>query len=254
MIDLHCHLLPGIDDGPDTLAQALELCEIAVQEGTTHAICTPHIHPGRWNNTRQVIEQHCNKLQCEIDRRSIPLRLGFAGEVRLTDQVMAQIDNNEIPFFGKVNGYNIMLLEFPHGHIIPGSDKLVQWLLNRKIRPLIAHPERNKQVMKDIEQIQPFIEAGCWLQVTAGSIVGDFGSQAMAVARKLLEGDKVMLIASDGHNNKARRPSLKKAYEYIAVQYGEQRAQRLAKEVPLSLCAEQFKNHPMSESLVHDAG
>lgn len=242
MIDLHCHLLPGIDDGPDTLAQALELCEIAVQDGTTHAACTPHIHPGRWHNTRQTIEQHCKNLQHELDRRSIPLRLCFAGEVRLTDQLMSQIENNGIPFYGKVDGFNIMLLEFPHGHIIPGSNKLVQWLLNRKIRPLIAHPERNKQVMKDSAQIQPFIDAGCWLQVTAGSIVGDFGSQAMAVARQLLETDKVMLVASDGHNNKARRPSLKAAYDFIAAQYGEYYAARLIKEAPLRLCAEQFKN------------
>ena len=251
---MHCHLLPGIDDGPDTLAQALELCEIAVQEGTTHAVCTPHIHPGRWHNTRQAIEQHCNSLQCELDRQAIPLRLGFAGEVRLTDQVMAQIENNEIPFYGKVDGYNIMLLEFPHGHIIPGSDKLVQWLLNRNIRPLIAHPERNKKIMKDIAQIQPFIDAGCWLQVTAGSIVGDFGSQAMSVAHELLADDKVALIASDGHNNKARRPSLKKAYEYITAQYGEHCATRLSKETPLSLCAEQFKNQTISESVMRGAG
>ena len=242
MIDLHCHLLPGIDDGPDTLAQALELCEIAVQEGTTHAVCTPHIHPGRWHNTRQTIEQHCNSLQCELDRQAIPLRLGFAGEVRLTDQIMAQIENNEIPFYGKVDGYNIMLLEFPHGHIIPGSDKLVQWLLNRKIRPLIAHPERNKQVMKDSEQIQPFIDAGCWLQVTAGSIVGDFGNQAMATAHQLLNDEAVTVIASDGHNNTARQPSLKQARDCIEQHYGAERAHCLIQSTPLSLVASQFEN------------
>ncbi|MBL4782711.1 MAG: capsular biosynthesis protein [Porticoccaceae bacterium] len=240
MIDLHCHLLPGIDDGPATLEQAAELCEIAVQEGTTHAICTPHIHPGRWNNTRKIIEQHCINLQHELERRAIPLHLGFAGEVRLSEQIMAQVENNEIPFYGKVDGYNIMLLEFPHGHIIPGSDKLVQWLLNRKVRPLIAHPERNKQVMKDVDLLLPFIEAGCWLQVTAGSIVGDFGSQAMAVARELLERDKVLVVASDGHNDKARRPSLKNACEYITAEYGESCTQRLTREAPARLVASQL--------------
>ena len=242
MIDLHCHLLPGIDDGPATLEQAMELCEIAVQEGTTHAICTPHIHSGRWNNTRQIIEQHCNKFQRELERRAIPLHLGFAGEVRLSEQIMTQVENNEIPYYGKVDGYHIMLLEFPHGHIIPGSDKLVRWLLNRKIRPLIAHPERNKQVMKDVDLLLPFIEAGCWLQVTAGSIVGDFGSQAMAVARELLEGDKVMVVASDGHNNQVRRPSMKNAYEFITAEYGEECARRLTITAPARLVAKQFKN------------
>ena len=84
-------------------------------------------------------------------------------------------------------------------------------------------------MMKDIEQIQPFIDAGCWLQVTAGSIVGDFGSQAMVTAHQLLAAGKVRLVASGGRNNKARPPSLKKAYEYITVQHGEQCAQRLTR-------------------------
>jgi protein-tyrosine phosphatase len=242
MIDLHCHLLPGIDDGPATLEQSIALCKIAVDDGTTHAICTPHIHPGRWGNTRLSIEKQCNSLQQELNQRAIPLQLGFAGEVRLTDQIMGQVENDEIPFYGEVDGYKIMLLEFPHGHIIPGSDKLVQWLLNRSIRPLIAHPERNKQVMKDVEQLQPFIDAGCWLQVTGGSLTGGFGEQAMATAHQLLSDGAVTVIASDGHNNTARQPGLKQAYDCIEQNYGTERAHCLMKSTPLSLVASQFEN------------
>ena len=157
MIDLHCHLLPGIDDGPDTLEQSLELCRIAVADGTTHAIVTPHIHPGRWENNRASIAKQCQSLQAALADKDISLQLGFAAEVRLTDQVMQQIADDDIPFYGEVDGYKIMLLEFPHGHIIPGSEKLAQWLLNQGIRPMIAHPERNKQLKKDVSQLQPFI-------------------------------------------------------------------------------------------------
>jgi protein-tyrosine phosphatase len=240
MIDLHCHLLPGIDDGPDTLEQSLALCRIAVKEGTTHAIVTPHIHPGRWENSRQSIQQAFNALRAQLDEHGIALQLGFAGEVRLSDQVLQQVMAQDIPFYGEVDGYHIMLLEFPHGHIIPGSDKLVQWLLKRGIRPLIAHPERNKQVMKNLQQLRPFLDAGCWLQVTAGAITGSFGERAQDIARQLLDDDAVTVVASDGHNSGARPPVLKQAFEYIASEYGQARAQRLLQETPARIAASQF--------------
>jgi len=110
VIDLHCHLLPGIDDGPDTPGETLRLCRMAVADGITHAIVTPHIHPGRWSNTKQSIARDCARLQRALARRNIPLRVGFAAEVRLTDQVMRQVEQNEIPFYGEVDGYRVMLL------------------------------------------------------------------------------------------------------------------------------------------------
>jgi protein-tyrosine phosphatase len=240
MIDLHCHLLPGIDDGPQTLEESIELCRIAVADGVTHAIVTPHIHPGRWDNTRQSIQRDCENLQSELLKNNIPLQLGFAAEVRLTDQIMQQVANDEIPFYGEVDGYNIMLLEFPHGHIIPGSDKLVAWLMEHNIRPLIAHPERNKQIMKDPTQLQPFIAAGCWLQLTAGSVTGGFGEQAQQVAHQLLKDDAVTVLASDGHNAKARQPGLKQAFDAISGQYGAERARRLTQHTPAEIAAGQF--------------
>jgi protein-tyrosine phosphatase len=240
MIDLHCHLLPGIDDGPSTMREAVELCKIAVDNGITVSIVTPHIHPGRWENNRKTIEQQCAKLQQVLIKKGIPLHLGFAGEVRLTDYIMKQVANNEIPYYGQVDGYHIMLLEFPHGHVIPGSEKLMQWLLKRGIRPLIAHPERNRQVMKDPARLLPFIEVGCWLQVTAGSITGGFGDKAQALAEQLLRNDVVTVVASDGHNAKARPPALKEAFNYIAQHYGQDRARRLMMETPAAIVGSQL--------------
>jgi protein-tyrosine phosphatase len=240
VIDLHCHLLPGIDDGPETPAETLRLCRLAVADGITHAVVTPHIHPGRWLNTKESIAKACRKLQRALLKRDIPLKVGYAAEVRLTDEIMQQVENDDIPFYGEVDGYQIMLLEFPHGQIIPGSDKLVQWLLARNIRPLIAHPERNKQVMKDPSQLAPFIEAGCWLQLTAGSVTGSFGERAQTIARQLLDEDVVAVLASDGHNSGARRPVLAEAFEYISEHYGEGRAKRLMLHNPAAIVAGQF--------------
>jgi protein-tyrosine phosphatase len=240
MIDLHCHLLPGIDDGPQSLEQAMQLCKIAVDDGISHAVVTPHIHPGRWENTAASIRSACNELQCELERRAIPLQLGFAAEVRLTDNIMEQVARGSIPFLGEVDGYQIMLLEFPHSHLIPGSDKLAQWLLQQGIRPLLAHPERNKQVMKDISQLLPFTEVGCWLQVTAGSVSGQFGEPARQIATELLQNDRVTVLASDGHNVQARPPVLSKAFNFIAEHYGRDRAVRLLYEKPAEITRSQF--------------
>ncbi len=240
MIDLHCHLLPGIDDGPDTLEESLELCRIAANDGITHAVVTPHIHPGRWGNTRESIQRDLIVLQRALQKESVNLHLGFAAEVRLTDEVMGQVEREEIPFYGEVGGFQIMLLEFPHGHVIPGSEKLVAWLLRRNIRPMIAHPERNRQVMRDLSLLQPFVDAGCWLQITGGSVLGNFGEPAQNVARQLLVADQVTVVASDGHNRKARQPVLRQAFIRIAANYGQERAARLMQEMPAIIAGGQF--------------
>ncbi len=241
MIDLHCHLLPGMDDGPATPAEALAMCRMAVADGITHTVVTPHMHPGRWPNTRAAIAKECRRLQGALLQRDIPLQVGYAAEVRLADAILHQVENDEIPFYGEVDGYRVMLLEFPHSHIIPGSDKLVQWLLDHRIRPLIAHPERNKQVLRDPAQLRPFSEAGCWLQVTAGAVIGRFGERAQAVARQLLDEDLVAVLASDGHNTGARRPVLAEVFQYISRHYGEQQARRLMLLNPAEIAASQFE-------------
>ncbi|MFT5334844.1 MAG: protein-tyrosine phosphatase [Halioglobus sp.] len=240
MIDLHCHLLPGIDDGPDTMEESIELCAIASADGITHSIVTPHIHPGRWENSYQLVEHLRDELQSSIREQNIPLQLGFAGEVRLTDQIIQQVERGEIPFYGSVDGYNIMLLEFPHAHIIPGSDKLVSWLMSRGIRPLIAHPERNKQVMNDFTPIYSFVEAGCWLQLTAGSITGGFGARAQEAALRMLMENLVAVVASDGHNRKARKPIMQEASSAIASQFGDAKATELTLLNPALIADSQF--------------
>lgn len=213
------------------------MCRLASESGTTKAICTPHIHPGRWENSAQSIQQECNSLRQALQENNIPLELGYAGEVRLSDDIFSLVKKNQIPFYGEVDGYKIMLLEFPHGHLVPGSDKLTSWLLTQGIRPLIAHPERNKQIMRDPNQLAPFLEMGCWLQVTAGSLTGAFGSSAETVAHSLLQQGAVTVVASDGHNTGARQPVLQASYQLVCSQYGEPIASRLHKETPAQIAA-----------------
>lgn len=249
MIDLHCHLLPGVDDGPRDMPEAVAMCARAVEEGVTHAITTPHIHAGRWDNSAASIERAVAQLQETLFAEGVMLRVGFAGEVRASDQVPAQLQREEIPFYGEVDGYRVMLLEFPHGHIPPGAEKLAAWLLSRGIRPLIAHPERNRQVMRSVDSIYPFVEAGCWLQVTGGAVCGLFGDAAKATAEHLLREDLVAVIASDAHNVGARPPGLRDAHDVVARAYGRDRADRLLFETPAMLVEQQFPNERKFSSI-----
>lgn len=240
MIDVHCHLLHGVDDGPDTLEESLDLCRIAVADGITRAVVTPHIHPGRWDNTRKSVRQACMDLQRQLERLEIPLQLGFAAEVRLTEEIPEQIVRDEIPFYGDLEGYKIMLMEFPHGYLVPGSQKLAAWLIDHGVRPMIAHPERNRQVMKDPAQMQAYLDLGCWLQVTAGSVIGQFGKRSQSVAQYFMNRDEVSLLASDGHNARARPPVLSKVFDHVQQEFGSERANRLFIETPSSIVASQF--------------
>lgn len=235
MIDLHCHLLPGIDDGPDTLDQALELARLAVANGIRHSVVTPHIHPGRYENQKSSLEPLLTAFRQALAERDIPLSLSLGGEVRLGMESVALIQQAQVPMLGHENGYDIMLLEFPHSHILPGSDKLVTFLLQRNIRPMIAHPERNKDVMRSLDKILPFLEAGCLLQVTAGSVAGDFGKIARQRSLEMLERGWVAVLASDAHNSKYRPPNLEPGRAAAARIIGQEAANALVSARPASI-------------------
>jgi protein-tyrosine phosphatase len=232
MIDLHCHFLPGIDDGAQTPADGLALAQAAVADGITYSVMTPHIHPGRYENTRSTIEQAFKDFRLALRKARVPLHIGMAAEVRLSPEIVALLSENEVPFLGELDGYRIILLEFPHTQITPGADKLVEWLLKHKIRPLIAHPERNQDVIRDLSKIEPFVEMGCFLQITAGALLGHFGRAPQRRALQLLEFDVFKVLASDAHNLEGRRPALREGMEAAARVVGEQAAHDLVNRNP----------------------
>lgn len=240
MYDLHCHLLPGIDDGPDTMDQALAMARHAVASGITHSIVTPHVHPDRYDNDHHSIQSELSSYKSALRAAQIPLQIGMAGEVRLSAEILTLVEENRIPFLGEWQGNKVMLLEFPHGHIPPGSDKLVEWLLKRDILPMIAHPERNKGVMRDRRQLEPFVKLGCLFQVTAGSVAGNFGGPAQRCAEDLLAAEVVTVLASDAHNLNSRPPELRAGVEAASRIIGEANAQALVVDNPVKLVGSQF--------------
>jgi len=237
MVDVHCHLFPGIDDGPQTLEAAVALARRALAGGIATAIVTPHILPRRYDNTLAGIRAAAASFRAELEARNIPLAIGYAAEVRIGPEIMALAEAQTLPLLGSVEGYGIALLEFPDSHILPGSDKLAAWLLERRIRPMIAHPERNKEVMRDIDAIAPFVQMGCWLQLTAGSVSGVFGPRCRERSRQLLERGWVKVLASDAHDMPTRMPELEPGRAAAEEIVGAAESWRLVRERPAAIAA-----------------
>lgn len=240
MIDVHCHLLPGIDDGPKTMEESIDLARLAVKNGITHAIVTPHIHPGRWENDKLSITRLTHQFRQCLAEAGVQLSIGMAAEVRLDADIVEWVMQDRIPFLGTYDNKRVLLLELPHSHIPAGAENLTAWLLQRDIKPLIAHPERNKDVIRKLDRIRPMIEQGCLLQVTAGAVAGHFGNPAQQRARELLEMGAVFVIATDAHNCQHRPPDLARGRDAASKIVGIDIAHRLVTINPYSLVAKQF--------------
>jgi protein-tyrosine phosphatase len=243
VIDIHCHLLPGIDDGPPTLEAALALANALVADGMLHVVCTPHIFPGRFENRRSSIQDEFNRFAKLVESAGIPLALSWAGEVRLTHEVVDLLAMGEIPFLGTSDGLKTMLLEMPDGQVPLGADRFAQRLLQMGVRPVIVHPERNRGVMERPDKLRGFVEDGCLVQITAGSLVGQFGANAQRVATQLVDKGWVHAVASDAHNLAGRRPRMADAQAMLAQRWGAASARRLTVFAPAALCGADLAEH-----------
>lgn len=236
MIDIHCHMLPAIDDGPQTLDDALALAWACAEDGIRHVVLTPHVFPGRYDNDRASVLAEFGRFRAELAQAGVPITVSVAGEVRLMPEMIEMLAAGDLPFLGHSEGKHNLLLELPDGQIPLGTDTLVRRLLRQGVRPVIVHPERNRAVMSQPERMRPFVEAGCLLQLTAGSLTGHFGARAQAVAAALLEAGLVAVVASDSHNLKQRRPQMRAAREWLVRTHGVGVAFELLAATPATLC------------------
>lgn len=208
MIDLHSHILPAIDDGARTVDEALEMLKAIIDQGVTTQVLTPHIHLGRFNNTKEHIEEQFIQFKERVDEANLSIKLLLGAELRIGPEIMPLITNNQVPWLGEFQGKKTFLLEFPRTDIPFGSDNLVKWLLSKNCLPVIVHPERNTTFLNNRDKLQTFLDLGCPIQITASSITGKFGADVQKMTEELLIENQVTAIASDCHNLKGRAPDL----------------------------------------------
>lgn len=232
MIDLHSHILPGIDDGARNTEMSLAMAQQAVDAGISFMMCTPHMHWGTFDNDMNIIEPVFKQLRRDISAAGIPLTLDWAAEVRLNEMVPVWYKTQKIPFLGTLNGKKILLLELPHSHIPAGADQLIKWLITNGVQPLIPHPERNRDVWERPEKIRWLRNLGCLFQVTAGALTGRFGEVVQDISLSMMDDDLIDLVASDTHDTKRRPNDMKDAFELVCLQGNEALAKRLFIDTP----------------------
>ncbi len=242
MIDVHSHIIPGIDDGSRSMEMSLTMATQSVDAGVKHVVCTPHIHWGVFDNTRAEIASGFEALKEAVERERIPLTLSWAGEVRIKEIIPQWLANDELPFIGKWKGKPVLLLEMPHSHVPAGLDQLLRWLQSSGVQPLIPHPERNRDVLKMPDKIQWLRNLGCLLQVTAGAITGRFGENVQALSEQMLEADQVDVVASDMHDDVKRPNDMGEAYNAVKEMISKERADKLFKLTPGKIVTEKMRD------------
>lgn len=221
MIDIHSHILPGLDDGAADLSQAVEMAQLAVAEGIHTIIATPHHRNGRYDNPAQVVEKAVARLVEELKGRQIALTVLPGQEVRSYRELLPGIEAGEVMGLHRTK---YLLLELPSRGIPEQLDADLHELGVMGIVPIIAHPERNREIVANPDRLLAMIERGALSQVTAHSLNGGFGARVQRDALELCRRRLVHFVASDAHHPQLRPFGLQEAYELIAHRFGEQEA------------------------------
>lgn len=232
MIDVHCHCLPALDDGPATLAAAVLLCEALVADGVQTVVATPH-QLGRFSKTTEAdsVRQAMDTLRAQLKSRSIPLDLVPGADVRIHEDLVNLISTGRVLTFADAGHY--LLLELPH-EVFIDAGRMIQTLSDRGIHIVLSHPERYPWIRHHIAQILDWrSKHRLLLQITAASLLGDFGPGVETVAWKLAEKGIVDLVASDAHAaTGSRRPRMSAARELVMQRLGQQPATDWFKTTP----------------------
>lgn len=232
MIDLHCHILPGVDDGAQTLEDSLAMAEKAISQGITHILCTPHHNNGKYTNPKQSVIPRVAQLQEELDKRQLPLTVLEGQEVRITGDLLEDMSRDEILFTDLEDTY--ILIEFPTIDIPAFTEQLFFELRKRGKIPVIVHPERNAKFREDPNRLIPFLDMGVLAQLTAPSYVGTFGKSIQKTAKEMVKHNLVHMVASDAHGVTKRSFYLKEAFEAIEKDFGQEKVlamQQAAKDL-----------------------
>lgn len=226
MVDLHCHILPGLDDGPDKIEESLEMAETAIADGITHVVATPHSNDRFWFDFAQV-----RRLRDELQRRTGDrLKIATGCDFHLNPENLASLRKQPQQYC--INQQDYLLLEFNEVSIPSTMDHTLHEMQLSGLRLIVTHPERNGILRRHPERLREWVKRGCFAQVTGAALTGSFGPSAQQIGLQWIGEGIVHFVASDAHNNRNRPLQLQPAYGAVAKQFGERKARALFVENP----------------------
>ena len=230
-IDIHCHCLAGVDDGPETTPESLALCRALVDDGIGVVIATPH-QLGRFSGSNEAsqIREAVYVLNEQLGRNEINLAVVPGGDVRVDERICQLLEADKI--LTLADGGKYILLELPH-EIFLDIHPLLTELASMGIKSIISHPERHHVLMKQPNLLLKWLADGVYLQVTAASLLGEFGSSVRRAAWHFLVSGWVSFVATDAHDMYGRRPLMRVAFEQISTRLGETTAREVCITNPL---------------------
>jgi len=212
-VDIHCHLLPGLDDGAATLDDASAMARMAVNDGIRTIVATPHQLGNHTRNSGEAIRTAAVQFQQHLVQEGVPLQVLPGADVRIEPDLIRKIRTGEVLTLADRRRH--VLLELPHEVFVP-LDHLLAELKATHLVGILSHPERNRGILKRPNVLYPLLEQGCLLQITAGSLLGAFGSQIMHFAESLIEQGLVHFVSTDAHGTHSRPPLMNEAFQRIA--------------------------------------
>lgn len=228
-IDIHCHILPGIDDGSASWDDSLAMARMAADDGIEVIAATPH-QLGRFTcNQAETIRYACRQLQTLLDHEGVPIEIQPGADVRIEPNLPSKIRRREVLTIADAGKH--VLLELPHDLYLP-MEPLLAKLDMIGVVGILTHPERNQGLLRNPRVVETLVEAGCLMQITAGSLMGTFGPKSRDMARWMLESSLVHFVATDAHGTRERRPLIRRAYDHVARISGPAIADRLCSEYP----------------------
>jgi len=233
LIDLHCHMLPGIDDGAKTLDQALAMARIAVGDGIRTIVLTPHHLNGVYVNPATLILERVTRFREALLAAGIGLKVLPGSELHLVPELPDELAAARAMTLA--NQGRAALVELPVHTIPVGSEHLLEQILCQGLTPIIAHPERNSLLCRQPDRLAEWVEMGCLAQITAQSCLGKFGPIVREAARDMIQRGLIHVVASDAHRDQRRIPELSKGRAQIAEWTNPATAELMAERFPLDL-------------------
>ncbi|TWT37085.1 Tyrosine-protein phosphatase YwqE [Posidoniimonas corsicana] len=230
IVDVHCHCLPGLDDGPDSLEDSMRLLSALARDGFTTIVATPHqLGPYDRRNPAGRVRELIDEVAYEAACRGIPIELRPGADVRIDERLLDLLDAGELLTVADQGRH--LLLELPHEQFLDPSPLFLP-LAERGVQTVMTHPERHRYLRRNLSTVERWVDQGALIQVTAGSLVGDFGEGAYNAAWELVGWGLCHVVATDAHDDQRRPPRMNAAITALREQAPEWAVQRMVHENP----------------------